>query len=104
MTDRSRLPNRRPNSTTSLEFDGTAFSVTIGYSPDGRPAEVFCHGPKVGSAIMLMLDDAAVGLSLLLQHGVDPVDLAGSMGRVGAGEPASIIGALVDLLAAEASA
>jgi hypothetical protein len=42
-------------------------------------------------------------LSLLLQYGVEPAALAASMGRLGDGKtPASIIGALTDLLAREA--
>ena len=46
----------------------------------------------------LLLDDACVALSLLLQHGVRPRDLAHSMGRLEEKAPASIIGALIDLV------
>ncbi len=52
----------------------------------------------------LLLDDACVALSLLLQHGVEPQALAHSMGRLENGAPASIIGALVDLVAGTARA
>jgi hypothetical protein len=46
-----------------------------------------------------------VALSLLLQHGVEPAGLAASMGRPGGdGAPASIIGALADLLAEKTAA
>jgi hypothetical protein len=38
--------------------------------------------------------------SCLIQHGVDPWGLAASMGRLGNAEPASIIGAVIDLTAA----
>ena len=49
-----------------------------------------------------MLDDICVALSLLLQHGVSPDALASSMGRLGDGtSPASVIGALTDLIAKE---
>ena len=47
----------------------------------------------------LLLDDACVVLSLLLQHGVEPQALAHSMGRLDGGAAASVIGALVDLVA-----
>ncbi len=97
-TPRQRLPNRRENETIDLVFDGHRYHVTIGFAPDGRPGEVFCHGGKVGSGMDLILDDACVALSLLLQHGIDPQGLAHSMGRLGDGAPASIIGALVDLV------
>jgi hypothetical protein len=51
-----------------------------------------------------ILDDGCIALSLLLQHGVEPTSLAASMGRLGDGiSPASIIGALADLVAREAS-
>ena len=70
----------------------------MGFASDGQPLEVFCHGGKVGSGMDLILDDACVALSLLLQHGIEPRDLGHSMGRLGDGAAASIIGALVDLV------
>ena len=99
---RLRLPDRRPNDTAEVAFDGVRYAVTVGYYPDsGLAGELFTHGAKVGSAMDAILDDACVAVSLLLQHGVDPAVLAASMGRVGRNdEPASIVGALVDLLAA----
>ena len=98
-TLRRRLPNRRLNETVNLRFEGQHYHVTVGCFADGRPGEVFCHGGKVGSGMDLLLDDACVALSLLLQHGVEPQALAHSMGRLENGAPASIIGALVDLVA-----
>ena len=95
---RQRLPNRRENETVDLMFEGQRYHVTVGFDLDGRPREVFCHGGKVGSGMDLILDDACVALSLLLQYGVEPQDLAHSMGRLGDGAAASIIGALVDLV------
>jgi len=97
---RDRLPNRRPNETTTLVFGGMSFAVTIGVFPDGRPGEVFASGAKTGCDLDYLLDDACVALSLLLQHGLSPAALAKSMGRAGDGAtPASIIGALADRLA-----
>ena len=74
--------------------------VTIGFYPDGRPGEVFTHGTRTGSSLDALLADACVVVSCLIQHGVEPRDLAASMGRLGNAEPASIIGAVVDLVAA----
>ncbi len=49
-----------------------------------------------------LIDDVCVTLSLLLQHGVEPAPLAASMGRLGDGKsPASIVGALADLITRE---
>ena len=103
---RARLPNRRPNETVQLMFNDTRYAVTVGYYPDtGCIGEVFTHGAKVGSNMDAILDDACVALSLLLQHGVEPAGLAASMGRPGGdGAPASIIGALADLLAEKTAA
>ena len=100
MSSRQRLPNRRENETVDLMFEGQRYHVTVGFDLDGRPREVFCHGGKVGSGMDLILDDACVALSLLLQHDIEPQDLAHSMGRLGDGAAASIIGALVDLVSA----
>src|SRR3990172_2934730 len=101
---RRRLPDRRPSLTTELVHECRSYSVTLGfYLATGRIGEVFTHGAKVGSNMDRILDDACVALSLLLQHGVEPAALASSMGRLGDGKtPASIIGALTDLLAREA--
>lgn len=97
---RTRLPDRRFAETVMLEHSGTRFMVTIGFYPNGRPGEVFTHGARSGSNMDALLADACVVVSYLIQHGVEPRDLASSMGRLGNAEPASIIGAVFDLVAA----
>ncbi len=99
---RTRLPDRRENETVDLLFEGQRYHVTVGFAPDGKPREVFCHGAKIGSGLDRLIDDVCVALSLLLQHGVEPQDLAHSIGRLETGSPSSIIGALVDLVAEQA--
>ena len=101
---RVRLPDRRFAETVALEHSGTRFMVTIGYYPNGRPGEVFTHGARSGSSMDALLADACVVVSCLIQHGVEPHDLASSMGRLGNAEPASIIGAVIDLVAAASAA
>ena len=110
MTDsarRERLPNRRPNQTQVIRWAGsddqpTEFSVTVGYYLDGRPGEVFTNGLRVGSSMQSLLEDACVAVSIALQHGVNPEDLAHSMGRTPISRtetrPASIIGAIAEVL------
>lgn len=78
--------------------------VTIGFYPDGRPGEVFTHGAPSGSTLDALLADACVVVSCLIQHGIEPRDLSVSMGRLGNAEPASIIGAVVDLVATASAA
>ena len=97
---RERLPHRRAAETVELEHNGSRFTVTIGFYPDGRPGEVFTHGIRSGSNLDALLADACVVVSCLMQHGVEPREIAGSMGRLGNAEPASIIGAVIDLAAA----
>jgi hypothetical protein len=97
---RERLPNRRFAETVELEHGGQRFTVTIGLYPDGRPGEVFTHGARTGSTLDALLADACVVVSCLIQHGAEPRDLAASMGRLGNSEPASVIGAVIDLVAA----
>jgi hypothetical protein len=97
---RQRLPHRRMAETVDLEQNGRRFTVTIGFYADGRPGEVFTHGIRSGSNLDALLADACVVVSCLIQHGVEPSEIAGSMGRLGNAEAASIIGAVIELAAA----
>jgi hypothetical protein len=97
---RIRLPQRRAAETVEIEHGGQRFTVTTGFYPDGRPGEVFTHGIQTGSTLDALLADTCVLISLLMQHGVDAREFAPSMGRLGGSEPASIIGAVIDLIAA----
>ena len=96
---RARLPNRRAAETVALAHAGTRFTVTVGFYPDGRIGEVFTHGARSGSNLDALLADACVVVSCLIQHGAELRELAASMGRLGNAEPASIIGAVIDLAA-----
>jgi hypothetical protein len=95
---RARLPDRRPSVTLELEHDGFRCMLSSSTYADGRLGEVFVAGLKSGSAIEALVTDAAVLVSLLLQHGITPADLAASIGRIGGHQPASLIGAVVDRL------
>ncbi len=111
--NRQRLPNRRPSHTETLEVGGQIFTGTVGFDPEtGRPCELFLTAGKEGSMIGAMLADAAVVISIALQHGVSAQALAKSIGRLPemattpadldqgppAKVPASPIGAALDLL------
>lgn len=122
---RQRLPNRRPSVTREIDFGNRRFAVTAGFdvSDGGRvvaPREVFANGASSGDAkegqeLTAIINDASVLASMLLQYGAPPAAMAKSMGRLPsspvmpadldrsdggapAREPASIIGAIVDLL------
>jgi hypothetical protein len=100
---RARLPDRRAAVTTTITWPpdrGRRIHVTAGFGPDGRLLEVFLSSAgQVGSDSDFLLDDAAVALSRLLQHGDDVEAIAAGLGRVERGRPASVIGAVVATLA-----
>ena len=98
---RTALPNARPSITADVHWNGHAFPVTIGLTyPDMKPAEVFADVAK-GGDMQWAIADACVVISLALQHGIAPADLAKSLGRVPSwqGEvPASPLGAVVNAI------
>ncbi len=107
------LLNRRPTHVETLEVAGQTFTATIGFDPaDDSPRELFLTAGKEGSLLNALLADAAVVISIALQHCVPAEALAKSVGRLPAGPatpaaledprpgrvPASPIGAALDLL------
>jgi hypothetical protein len=101
---RDRLPNRRQCETLDLWHGGQRYHLTVGEYPDGSPGEVFIHGAKPGSHVDLLCDDLAVVISRLLQHGDSPAALAAGLGKLGDGQgPASLIGAIADVLVGKAT-
>jgi hypothetical protein len=101
---RERLPNRRPSVTETVTLaSGERVHITAGFALDGRILETFLRGGKTGSDRDHLLDDAAVTISRLLQHGDSLSAIAAGIGRQPDHAPASMIGVVVDrLLAIEA--
>ncbi len=110
---RTRLPNRRPAHTATLDVGGQTLTATVGFDPaTGQPRELFLSGGKRGSSLDAILADAAVVISIALQNDIPAAALAKSIGRLPAGPvapsdldqpqteklPASPIGAALDLL------
>ncbi len=93
---RRTLPQRRAAETFNLRFWNQPFTVTVGFYADGTPGEVFIDGGKTGQDIQSTARDAAVVLSLALQHGVPPETIRHAVTRGASEEPASILGAVVD--------
>lgn len=72
------------------------YVITLGYYDDGRLGEVFINGGKSGEMVEAIARDAAVLLSMAMQHGV-PIDaLAKTVTRDSQGNPGSIAGAVID--------
>ena len=76
-----------------------ALTVTAGYFSTGEIGEVFLATGKGGSDLASLVRDAAITLSLALQHGVKIETLQHAVLRDARGEPLSLIGAVVDELA-----
>jgi len=106
---RQPLPERRPAETITTEWEGHAITATVGFYLDGRPGEIFADVAK--GALRATLSDACTIVSVALQHGITPDELAKSLGHVPVMEwnhatqameeverPASPIGAVLEAL------
>jgi len=101
---RIRLPDRRPGITASFTWPrGSGYRVdcAVGFDPvTGDARELFLRvTSRVGSEVDHLVDDVAVLISRLLQHGEAPTEIARRLGRLPTGEPASVAGVAIDLLA-----
>jgi hypothetical protein len=94
------LPQRRSAETFQLRFWNQPVSVTVGYYEDGTPGEIFVDAGKTGQDVQSTARDAAVVLSLALQHGATVATIQHAVTRSGNGEAASILGAIIDQLSA----
>ena len=80
---RDRLENRRPHWLYRFECDGQSYTGGIGRFEDGRIAEIFINGSKVGTAAETNAQDAAIVASLALQHGCPIETLRHALARSG---------------------
>ena len=76
---RQLLPNRRRSQTLDFEHAGHRFSLTFSRYPDGRPAEIFLSSRHIGSPLEAIARDAAVTVSLALQHGAPLATISGAL-------------------------
>ncbi len=90
------LPTRRPSIIFDCEFRGTGYTVDVGYDIDGRPMEVFIDCHQVSSDLTSLARDAAVSISLALQHGCSLQTLAGAMTRDKLGNASGVAGMVID--------
>ena len=94
---RQRLPQRRFSQTIDIVFRNQPITMTAEFYPDGELGEVFIEVSKSGADIAHIVHDAAVVISLAIQHGVTIETLHHAVGRNGS-EPSSIVGAIIDVL------
>ena len=101
---RNTLPSRRRQETFDLDHNGQCYSVSIGLHDGGQLGEVFVQAHKRASDIEAAARDAAILVSLAIQHGVPLAQLRDATTRDGQGEPASVIGAVLDAIGSYARA
>lgn len=96
--DRQPLLPRRKNQTIELVFEAVRYQLTIGFYENGRIGEVWLNGPRPDSALYHITQDACILISHLLQRFTSPHTLYDSLPRKADGAPASVIGAIIELL------
>ena len=107
MTDRTTLPNRRPQAVHKINLNGTTLHLGIGFDPEtGQPSEVFITGGKEGTDVQLLVQHVAILISIALQHGVTPEAMGKAMARgdLGAGWPSLLVPAVLEKIQAERAA
>jgi len=99
MTHRHRVANRRAHETIAIEHEGQRYKVGLGrevacieHGILGSVVEVFLNAQKVNSPLDVLASDGAILISMLLQYGCPPADIARSMKRNLDGSPASPLG------------
>ncbi len=94
---RQRLPNRRPCVTFDQKINNIDCTISYGYAPEGGGVkELFINAGKSGEAIEGIMRDAATGISIALQCGATPAELAHSITRNPDDKAASPIGVVLD--------
>jgi hypothetical protein len=108
MTSRRGLPQRRATFTFDIRDDGGRVDLTVAYStfePSGEPpgavAEIFVNARKIGSSMEAIARDAAILLSLALQHGCPLETIRHALTRNADGSPQSLMGRVVDRVTTE---
>lgn len=94
------LPLRRRAETFTVVHWNQPFVITVGFFGDDTPGEVFVDSRKTGGDVEAIARDAAVVISLALQHGAAVETLRHAITRNSNGTPLSILGAVIDTLTA----
>lgn len=99
------LPDRRLTETRRIATeDGHTIYLSVGFDPGetARPREVFYSaGFKSGSQLEFQIQDACVLISLLLQHGLKPGQIAKSLARQERPDGSSGHGSVIGLILEE---
>lgn len=101
---RTVLPNRRRNVSFDLRFGEIDYTISTGRYDDGRLGEVFISSHRAaGSSVANLARDAAVIISIAIQHGVAAETFASAVTRSLDGGPVTIAGAVLDAIIQQGS-
>jgi streptomycin 6-kinase len=98
MTSRQRLPDRRRGESFEFYHCNLGFTATIGRYRDGRIGELFINSHKSSGDLEALARDAAIIVSIALQHGADLGTIRRALTRDGNDDPATLIGAALDAI------
>ena len=98
MTQRLRLPNRRPCETFDFESQGMKFTASFSRFADGSISELFIRNHKVGSMAGINVQDAAVLFSIARQFGAPLEVLRKALMRDADGRANGPLGTALDLI------
>lgn len=95
---RETLPNRRNTIGYAYRHDGQQYMAHVSHYDDGRPAEIFVTGAKVGTGVDNAARAASIATSFALQYGVPVEKLRLALPRDPSGRPLDPVGAALDML------
>jgi hypothetical protein len=98
---RERLPDRRANQSFTFELNGLRFTATVSCFDDGRLGELFLNNHKFGNQSDTNARDAAILLSLALQHGAEIETIRRALCRDSQGRALGPIAAALDIIAGQ---
>lgn len=98
---REKLPNRRRRTPIEFDHESHVYKGGAGHYANGEVGEVFLSAGKTGTALQILISDAAVAASLALQFGCPIQVLQKAFLRTDDDKPAGPLGKLFDILAGE---
>lgn len=99
MSTREPLPNRRYSESVEIRFLGISYAMQIGFHDDGRIGDIFLGMEKAaGSQMDVTSRDAAVVISMAMQHGVPLDRMLSAVTKDESGRPEGLIGHVLQML------
>jgi hypothetical protein len=98
MSARRRLENRRSSLSFSFSVGGLRYSATFSRFDNGDLAEVFLNSHRANSAADVSARDAAVLVSLCLQHGVELATIKRALMRNADGTGSGPVACALDII------